>query len=146
MRFEPILRPMIAILDTNILISALVKPRSLPAKLVDGWVERRFDLLTSEDQIAELRRVTRYPKVAALVSAPRAGRLVRELRTNASLLGPLPVVDLCRDPKDNYLLAMAQAANAEFLVTGDKADLLVMVRHNSTRIVTAREFAEVLRI
>lgn len=137
---------MIAILDTNILISALLNPHSLPARLVDGWTERRFDLLTSEEQIAELRRVTRYAKVASLVSAPRAGRLVRELRVHATFLVDLPAVDLCRDPNDNYLLAMAEVGMADYLVTGDKADLLVIGRHRSTRIVTAREFAEILNL
>ena len=137
---------MIAILDTNILISALYNSRSLSAKLVDYWIDRRFGLVTSEEQIAEFRRVSRYPKIAAHISAPRAGRLVKELRANAALATALPKVDICRDPNDNYLLAMAQVSNVDYLVTGDKADLLVMARHGSAKIVTGRAFAEILGI
>jgi putative PIN family toxin of toxin-antitoxin system len=136
---------MIAILDTNILISALLVPRSLPARLVDEWTEQRFDLVTSEEQIAEFRRVSRYPRVAENISAPRAGHLIRQIRKNGTVLGDLPRVDHCRDPNDNYLLAMAQVSNAEFLVTGDKSDLLIMDQHRSTKIVTVRHFAERLK-
>jgi uncharacterized protein len=135
---------MIAIFDTNILISALLNPRSLPAWLVDEWIERRFKLATSEDQIAEFRRVSRYPKIAQQISGSIAGRLVRELRTSAVLLTSLPVVDICRDPMDDYLLAMAQVSSADYLVTGDKADLLSMRHHGRSKIITVRQFAEIL--
>ena len=72
--------------------------------------------------------------------------MIRRLREHAMIVGDLPVVDLCSDPNDNYLLAMAQAANADYLVTGDKADLLIMDRHLTTRILSARAFAEILGI
>jgi putative PIN family toxin of toxin-antitoxin system len=137
---------MIAIFETNNLISALLNPHALPAKLVDEWTEQRFTLATCEEQIAEFRRVSRYPKIASLLPAPRAGRLVRRMRDRAAMFGELPAVDRCRDPHDNFLLAMAQTANAHFLVTGDKADLLVLGSHKSTRIVTAREFADIIKI
>lgn len=137
---------MIAIFDTNILISALLNSRSLPALLIDEWTERRFDLVSSEEQLDELRRVSRYPKVAAHISAQHAGRLVKQLRDNAKLVGSLPHTDLCRDPFDNFLLAMAQVSQANYLVTGDKADLLSLRRHRATQIVAVRRFAEVLGI
>lgn len=137
---------MIAILDTNILISALLDSRSLPARLVDAWTEQRFTLLTSEEQIVELKRVSCYPKISALISAPRAGRLVRELRASASLIGALPDVDICHDPNDNFLLAMAQQGNANFLVTGDKADLLGLEKFSATKIIAVRQFAQILAL
>ena len=135
---------MIAILDTNILISALLNPHSLPRELVDEWIDRRFQLVVSEEQIAEFRRVSRYAKIAAHVLAPHAGRLVKELRAHATLVTSLPNLDICLDANDNYLLAMAQVSSADYLVTGDKADLLSMRRHHSTQIVTARTFAQIL--
>ena len=56
----------------------------------------------------------------------------------------LPSVDVSRDPWDNYLLAMAQVGNADYLVTGDKADLLSLQRHGRTHIVTVRNLLGLL--
>ena len=52
----------------------------------------------------------------------------------------LPTVDVCADPYDNYLLAMAAAGAADFLVTGDKRDLLEIKLYQGTRILTVRDF------
>ena len=71
-----------------------------------------------------------------------AGRLVNELRAVATVLDELPVVTVCRDPWDNYLLATVEAGAANMLVTGDKADLLSLERHAGARIVTVRQFLE----
>lgn len=130
------------VLDTNVLISALLAERSLPAKLLLHWRQGRFTLLSCEEQLEELRRVTRYPRIRERLSPAIAGRLVNELRSLAALVGNLPEVDRSSDPWDNYLLALAQAGAADFLVTGDKADLLSLARHGRTAIVTVRHLLE----
>ena len=56
----------------------------------------------------------------------------------------LPRVDRSPDPKDNFLLALAEAGNADLLVSGDKRDVLALKRHEGTRIVTAREALQAL--
>lgn len=127
------------VLDTNILISALLQDRSLPFQLVALWRQGRIALLTSDEQLDELRRVTRYPKIRARLNPAVAGRLVNELKQVAILIANLPEVDLSPDPWDNYLLATVEAGNADLLVTGDKADLLHLGRHAGARIVTVRE-------
>jgi len=48
------------------------------------------------------------------------------------------MVNRSRDPGDNFLLAMSEAGAAQYLVTGDKHDVLALKRHGTTRIVTAR--------
>ncbi|MFT3813310.1 MAG: putative toxin-antitoxin system toxin component, PIN family [Acidovorax sp.] len=128
------------VVDTNLLISALLAEASLPARLVLLWRQGRFELVSSAEQLDELMRVTRYAKVRERLSPALAGRLINQLREVASMTGKLPVVTACADPFDNYLLAMAEAANADFLLTGDKRDLLSMQRHKGTRIVTVRDF------
>jgi predicted nucleic acid-binding protein len=67
---------------------------------------------------------------------------VNELQAVATALDRLPVVTVCRDPWDNYLLATIEAGAANTLVTGDKADLLSLERHAGARIVTVRQFFE----
>jgi putative PIN family toxin of toxin-antitoxin system len=128
------------VIDTNVLISALLVGTSLPAHLIVLWREGRFDLLTSAEQLDELMRVTRYPKIRERLAPALAGRLINELREIAVLVKNLPTVTVCADPYDNYLLAMATAGTADFLVTGDKRDLLSLRLHEGTRIVTVREF------
>lgn len=128
------------VVDTNILISALLAGTSLPAQLILLWREGRFDLLTSAAQLDELRRVTRYPKIRERLAPALAGRLLNDIRDLAVLLPALPVVTASPDPDDNYLLAMAAAGSADFLVTGDKRDLLALRLFEGTRILTVRDF------
>nr|WP_294510072.1 putative toxin-antitoxin system toxin component, PIN family [uncultured Rhodopila sp.] len=128
------------VVDTNVLISALLVPNSLPAQLITLWREGRFELLTAAEQLDELRRVTRYPKIRERLTPALAGRLINELREVAVLVRDLPEVVLCADPNDNYLLGLAQAGAADWLVTGDKRDLLGLRVHGRARIVTVRMF------
>lgn len=128
------------VIDTNVLVSALLAGTSLPAHLIVLWREGRFDLLTSAEQLDELMRVTRYPKIRERLAPALAGRLINELRDIAVVAKNLPTVAVCADPYDNYLLAMATEGAADFLVTGDKHDLLGLKLYEGTRIVTVRDF------
>jgi uncharacterized protein len=133
------------VVDTNILVSALLSGTSLPASLIALWRQGGFDLLTSAEQLDELMRVTRYPKIRARLAPALAGRLVNDLRVVALLVTNLPAVAVCPDPHDDYLLATAQAGAADYLVTGDKRDLLALRLHEGTRIVTVRSFLALTR-
>ena len=128
------------VIDTNVLISALLAGTSLPAHLIVLWREGRFDLLTSAEQLDELMRVTRYPKIRERLAPALAGRLVNEIRDLAVPLTELPVVTASPDPHDNYLLAMAASGSADFLVTGDKRDLLALRLFGGTKIISVRDF------
>lgn len=132
------------ILDTNIIVSALISERGVPAQLLNAWTDRVFSLVTSATQIAELTEVTRRPVVRPLITPSHAGRFVNDLHRFGTVLDKLPVVDRSRDPNDNFLLAMAEAGAADYLVTGDKRDILVFKQHGPTRIVTAREMLKAL--
>lgn len=133
------------VIDTNVLISALLSPASVPAELVKFWRAGRFTLLTAVPQLEELTRVTRYPKIRERLSPPLAGRLINEMRDLAELVDPLPVVDVSPDPYDNYLLAIASGGRAHHLITGDKRDLLALLNHEGTQIVTVSDFLATMR-
>lgn len=128
------------VLDTNILCSALLTPGGPTDRLYRAWRDKCFELITSEEQLDELRRVTRYPRVKAYIEPAAAGTMLNELRRLAIVLTKLPTVDQSRDPADNFLLAMVQVGKADVLVTGDKHDLLSLKEFQRTRIVTARQF------
>lgn len=132
------------ILDTNILISALIVPGGAPDYLYQCWRRGSFTLIASEEQFDEFRRVSRYPRLQRFLSPAAAGAMVNEVRELATLTSRLPHVDVSPDPADNFLLAMAEVGKADYLVTGDGKHLLSLARHGSTCIVTAREAAAIL--
>lgn len=133
------------VVDTNVLISALLAETSLPAHLVVLWRQGRFDLLTSVGQLEELRRVTRYPKIRERLAPALAGRLINELRDLAVVVDDRAPIAVSPDPNDDYLLAIAVAGAADFLVTGDKRDLLALRLYEGTKIVTVRDFLALQR-
>jgi len=133
------------VLDTNILISALMVPGGTTDTIVRAWRNRSFVLLTCDEQIDELRDCFARPwLVPARIRRHEAGRLINAMRRFAAFVGPLPPVARSPDPDDDFLLALAEAGNADYLVTGDKAGLLSLRTHRSTRIVTASDFAQLI--
>ena len=123
------------VLDTGILIAALTTVDTPPDKIYQAWRKKRFDLITSKWQLEEFRRVSRYSKLKNYINTAEAGHMVNGLKLRAHVYDNLPTVDLCEDPDDNPVLAMAIVSKADFLVTGDKRDLLSMQQIGQTPIV-----------
>jgi putative PIN family toxin of toxin-antitoxin system len=134
------------VLDTNVLIAALITRDTPPDRAYQAWRAGEFTLLSCAQQLEEIRRVTRRDGVKFRIRPTEAGRMVNALRGLAVLLERLPVVELSPDPYDNYLLAMAIAGDADYLVTGDKHDLLALERQGRTRIVSVRTFVSLREI
>lgn len=131
------------ILDTNVLLGALISPHGTPDVIYRAWRAARFDLVTSTAQLDESRRVSRYPKLKTILPAHRVGAMVNNMQ-RAIVLGTLPPLpdgmDL-KDPNDTFLLAMAPASEADYLVTGDRrAGLLQRGIVGCTRIVAPATF------
>jgi hypothetical protein len=131
------------ILDTNILLSALLSPLGAPAALLDAWERKTFTLVACEALIAELRDVAGRRFFRARLRASTAELLAAGLRDFSLFCRDLPTGPIAPDPKDSYLLALAEASGAEFLVTGDK-ELLALEHHKSTRIITPPAMIEIL--
>jgi putative PIN family toxin of toxin-antitoxin system len=129
------------VLDTNILISALMIQAGNPAAIYRAWQEGHFTLLTCAEHLDELRATLRKPAVAERIKPYRAGGLVNELKELAETIGSLPRVKRSPDPADDFLLALCEAGRADYLVTGDKGGLLALDRHKTTQIISARDFA-----
>jgi uncharacterized protein len=134
------------ILDTNVVLSALIRRDSAPGQILEAWLEDRFVLLTHPLLLDELRTVTRRPQIRALIRPAEAGRLVNQIRALAEPVTRLPATRRSNDPADDFLLAMAKSGQADYLVTGDKAGLLGLGRYHVTTILTARAFLDVLYV
>jgi len=135
------------VLDSNVLFSALISPYSPPHRIFQAWQDGRFELITCREQIEEIRRASRYPKLQRILQGHRAGTLINRLYL-CNLVDKMPRDMQTHDPDDAFLLALSQAGRADLLVTGDKrSGLLQMGGHGQTRIVTPIIFCrEILRI
>jgi uncharacterized protein len=123
------------------LVSALISPAGNPAAIYNAWEDGKFTLLTCREHLDERRVTLEKPRIAELIKPYKAGRLVNQIRELADAVGPLPRVERSRDPEDDFLLALSEAGKADYLVTGDKSDLLALKRHKATRILSASDFA-----
>lgn len=114
-----------AVLDPNVIISALLSERGAPARILRAWRAGAFEVVMSEALLTELRRALAYPKLRRLIREDEADAYVDLLEASATLESDpttYPLSIRSRDPGDDYLLALA-AASGSLLVTGD-ADLL----------------------
>jgi predicted nucleic acid-binding protein len=76
------------VLDTNILVSALIAPAGKPAAIYSAWVEGKFTLLTCAAHLDELLATLEKPRVAELVKPYKAGRLVNQIKRLAEDASP----------------------------------------------------------
>jgi putative PIN family toxin of toxin-antitoxin system len=136
---------MLVVLHTNILFSALISPKGAPDAIYRAWRSGRFEVVTSQAHLGEIRRASRYPKLQAILQPAKVGAMINNLQ-RARVLGHLAIDIEADDPDDSFLLAMALAGNADYLVTGHRrAGLLQRGHIERTRIVTPAVFcSEVL--
>lgn len=128
------------VLDTNILFSALISPHGAPDTIYRAWRTARFEILTSQMQLDEIRRASRHPKLQAILQPSKVGTMINNLQ-RALVLERLTIEEEADDPNDSFLLAMALAGDADYLVTGARrAGLLQRGHIGRTRIVTPALF------
>lgn len=133
------------VLDTNLLVSALLNRSGSPAQLLDQWNDDHYDLVTSAEQLSELRRVLSYPRVAKYFEPGAAERLLDRIVQAAIIVGDLPTIDAASDDDDNLILATAVAGQVDLLVSGDLKHVLPLGEVQGIPIVTVLRALEVLR-
>jgi putative PIN family toxin of toxin-antitoxin system len=128
------------VLDTNVLLSALLSPHGLPDTIYRARQKDRFDLVTSATQIDELRRASRYAKFEAVLQPHRVGTMINNMRPSIMLDALLPLLEgiEVNNPNNAFLLAMALAGEADYLVTGDHRAGLQHSSHGRTPTGTPR--------
>jgi putative PIN family toxin of toxin-antitoxin system len=113
------------VLDTNVLVSALAYPGSIPGRILNAWHEGELDLVLSRYILDEMVRVLpRLPRI------PLTPAEIRDLADSflfvAEIVEPSTTPDeTLRDPADQLVLGTLRAAQADYLITGDN-DLLAL--------------------
>lgn len=124
------------VLDTNVVLSALIRPGGTAGRLRLAWQAQLIVPLVARDTVAELIRVLAYPKFK-LTPAERHDLLADYLPWTQAvrLPEPPPATPPCRDPRDVMFLQLAFAAKADALVTGDD-DLLSLAPLHGIALLT----------
>lgn len=130
------------ILDSNVLFSALISPNTPPHRIYQAWRQGIFELVTCDEQLAEIRRASRYPKIKHILQPHRVGLMLNNMQ-RAIIVDNLSSRYETADPNDAFLLALADKSQAHYLVTGDKrAGVLSLITLGQTQIVTASVFCD----
>lgn len=127
------------VIDTGIFVSALITKNTPPDILYDAWKRRAFQLITSDVQLEEIERVLGYKKLRRFIQPEEATLLLDTISSVAEIMTELPYIDVSPDPDDNKIIATAIAGRADYLVSGDKKDLLLLDSVQNIPIITARQ-------
>lgn len=130
------------ILDTNILISYVLKPSISVTQIVNAGLESGR-LLLSQDTFDELRNVMERFVKRGYITIQESSEFIVSIIDVAEWVKILECVQACRDPKDDKFLELAVNGQAEYLVTGDK-DLLVLHPFRGTKILSTKDFINTL--
>lgn len=136
-----------AVIDTNVLVSALLRNPSVPRSVVDAALQSRFQLITSPALRAELLRVLDRPRVAGRFPEPNAqiAAFIDRLWQVAAVVQPHIRVNIVhRDPAGNRVIEAAIAGRCDYIVSGD-AGLLELGAAEGIRVISPAEFLAVLK-
>ena len=127
------------IIDTNLWISFLITKDY--TKLDEIIFSRHAILVFSQELLDEFLEVARRPKFRRFFSPPDIEKIPETIEEYADFVNVQTQVEVCGDPKDNFLLSLSVDGNADILLTGDK-DLLDLAKFGETTIITISDFLQ----
>jgi uncharacterized protein len=135
-------KPLKLIIDTNLWISFIISNKQ---RLLDPLLfSEKIRLIFSEELIQEIRLTITKPKLRKYFGSNVLEEMLTVFDPCVDLVEVQSAVTICRDSKDNFLLALAKDAKADYLLTGDK-DLLELEKFGKTRIITIGNFFETMK-
>src|SRR6187431_341760 len=130
-------KPSKVIIDTNLWISFLIGKEL--HQLKNLIVNEQIQLVISDQLLEELILVTSRKKLKKYFDQEKVTELITLLTLVSKKVKIKRIDKICRDPKDDFLLALSKEAKADFLITGDK-DLLDLKIYGRTQILTVKTF------
>lgn len=128
------------VVDTNIVVSAVLFPQSVPRQALDH-AQNIGVVLVSALTLTELQQVLSRSKFDRYVPLEQRESFLQQLTNTTQLVQVTESIDACRDPKDNQYLELAVSGQASVIVTGDQ-DLLVLHPFQDISIVTPQIFLQ----
>jgi putative PIN family toxin of toxin-antitoxin system len=128
--------------DANVLVSAALarSPQAPSVLTLDAALDGRIELVTSPLLLQEIATVLARPRLQRYLSAEEATRFLADLAAQTILLAdPTDRPAVCRDPRDDYLVALATASGAEAVVTGDLDLIEINPDQLTIEILTPRQ-------
>jgi putative PIN family toxin of toxin-antitoxin system len=127
------------VIDTNLWISFLISERQ--RRLDSLLYLKKIRLLFSSELLDEINATVTKPKLKKYFSANAMEEMLLNLETYIELIEVKSTVKVCRDTKDNFLLALSKEGKADYLLTGDK-DLLDLAKFSKSENLTISKFLE----
>jgi putative PIN family toxin of toxin-antitoxin system len=128
------------VLDTNVLVSAILSPVSIAAKILN-WGEDNGVILYSTATLSEVLSVLGRSKFSKYIDPVDIDGLSIRIKTAWLFVEILNQVQLCRDLKDDKFIDLALNGDASHLITGD-SDLLVLNPIENTSVINPRTFLD----
>lgn len=128
------------VFDTSTLISAVLKPQSVPAQAL-AWAWEVAEVIVSDHTLRELEQVLARDRFDAYRDADVRRTFFEHYRDMTRLVPVVDTVEACRDPKDDKFLSLAVAGGASLIVSSDD-DLLSMGRFMGVTIIRPKSFIE----
>lgn len=126
------------VIDTNVIISAILFSNSLPAKAIN-LAKQLGIIILSEVIFEEIQNTLSRDKFNRYLSFENRRKLLNKLLLDSELIIITEQIFVCRDYKDNKFLELAVSGKADFIITGDN-DLLVLNPFRNIQIITVNEF------
>jgi putative PIN family toxin of toxin-antitoxin system len=132
-------KPLKLIIDTNLWVSFIISNKQ---SLLDPFLFNEVArLLFSTELITEIQETIKKPRLKKFFETNALDEMLSTFEPFIDLIQVESIVTVCRDPKDNFLLALAKDGKADYLLTGDK-DLLELIKFGKTKIKTITAFID----
>jgi putative PIN family toxin of toxin-antitoxin system len=132
--------PLRLIIDTNIVVSAALKPDGLQRTVLLLAITKPARLYVSEPVIAEYREVLARPELK--IRKGLRQQVLQLIRSHSQTVTPSQPLQITPDPDDNIFLECADAARADYLVTGNPRHFPKFWK--KTKVITSREFLAIV--
>ena len=132
-------KPLKLIIDTNLWVSFIISNKQ---SLLDTFLfNEEARLLFSTELITEIQETIKKPRLKKYFATNALDEMLLAFEPFIDLIQVESIITVCRDPKDNFLFALAKDGKADYLLTGDK-DLLVLTKFGKTKIKTITAFID----